>query len=145
MYDERVVASSAATTARTARSAQYSIEPLKVLRTGLYSVDTSFANDHASRATAPRKLGESSSAGAATPAANRRATTPESARKVTARRASERLGSEMSPPSSERKTHAHSSFRPAKKGTRPPYCSSTAKARHDATVVKEEKIWKTGR
>ena len=35
--------------------------------------------------------------------------------------------------------------RPAKKPIRPPYCSSTATARHEAIAVNDEKIWKTGR
>mmetsp|Transcript_5587 Transcript_5587/g.10498 ORF Transcript_5587/g.10498 Transcript_5587/m.10498 type:complete len:218 (-) Transcript_5587:358-1011(-) len=74
----------------------------------------------------------------------RRATTPERARLVTALRASERFGRETRPPTSERKMQPHSSARPARKGTRPPYCSSTASARQDAIVVNDEKICRTG-
>ena len=68
---------------------------------------------------------------------------PESARRLTLFLARQRLGSDTTADVSERKTSAQSSPLPPKKGTRPPYCSSTANARNEASVVKLEKTSKT--
>ena len=70
---------------------------------------------------------------------------PESASRLTDFLMRVRLGRDTRAAVRPRKMRAHGSARPASRATRPPYCSSTARARKEASVVKEEKTSKTGR